>query len=470
MTDVLIVDDETLLGQTLAASLREKGRRCRHVGTARDGIAAAGEQQPDVILLDLKLPDRDGLDALGELRQAAPGAEVIVITAFGSIERAVQAVRAGALEFMQKPLDLDAVELAVQRAGETSALRRRVASIRRREEWESGGLDLVGIGSPAMRPVVGAIERFAALDFEAAADHPSVLITGETGTGKNLIARIIHARGRLRGGPFVRVNCTNLSRDLFESELFGHERGAFTGAAGPKEGLFEAASGGTLFFDEIGEVPPETQVRLLSAVETRRGRRLGSVRERAYDVRILAATNRRLEDEVEAGRFRRDLYYRLAMIRLIIPPLRERAADLEPLARFFLERLCRKYGRRCGLAPETLEAMRRYPWPGNVRELTHALERAVLVQEEGAVIRPEALGLAAAPADGPVRIGPGPGVAVDFGSGAIDLEAVEREILRQALATARDNVSEAARLLGITRAALRYRIEKHGLNRDGTGS
>ena len=470
MAEILIVDDEALLGRTLAAALGEKGRRCRHVGTAREGVKAAGEEQPDVILLDLKLPDRDGLDVLGELRQVAPGAEVIVITAFGSIERAVQAVRAGALEFMQKPLDLDAVELAVQRATETAVLRRRVASSRRREEWEAEGLDLVGGASAAMRPVLEAIDRFASLELASAADYPSVLITGETGTGKNLVARIIHARGPLRGGPFVRVNCTNLSRDLFESELFGYERGAFTGAVGPKEGLFEAASGGTLFLDEIGEVPHETQVRLLSAVETRRGRRLGSVRERAYDVRILAATNRRLEEELEAGRFRSDLYYRLAMVRLTVPPLRGRPADLEPLARFFLKRLCRKYGRRCDLAPETLEAMLRYPWPGNVRELAHALERAVLVQEDGGLIQPEALGLRAGADGRPVRIGAGSAVGVDFGAGAIDLEQVECEILRQALAAARDNVSEAARLLGISRAALRYRIEKHGLGRDVPGS
>ncbi len=462
MADVLIIDDEVLLGETVASALREKGHRCERAETARAGLERAAGMQPDVILLDLKLPDAEGLELLGELHSVSPGTEVIVITAFGSIERAVEAVRAGALDFMQKPLDLDAVELAVQRACETGSLRRRVAASRRRDEWESRLRDLVDGGSPAMRPVFEAIERFSGLDLPRAADVPTVLISGETGTGKNLVARAIHARSRLRDAPFVLVNCTNLSKELFESELFGYERGAFTGAVASKEGLFEAAEGGTIFFDEIGEVPLETQARLLSVVERRRGRRLGGTRERFYDVRILAATNRDLEREVERGRFRRDLYYRLAMVRVHIPPLRERPEDLEALARFFLERVGRKYNRRCELAPETIEAMRRYPWPGNVRELAHSIERAVLAREDGAVIRPDDFGFERPGAIPVVRVEGGT-VEADFSRGGIRLEEVEAELIRKALRQAGGNVSRAARLLGLSRSALRYRIEKFDL-------
>ncbi|MBK7715133.1 MAG: sigma-54-dependent Fis family transcriptional regulator [Gemmatimonadetes bacterium] len=462
---VLIVDDERTLARAIKAFLEASGYEATVADDAEAALPLLQSLRPDVVFTDVRLPGMDGIALLRKIREFDPSISVVVMTAHGSIEGAVEAVKLGAFDYVKKPLDLEEVKLLADRARETSALRQELSYYRHRAVRDEPFGDVVG-QAVAMRAVLERARQIAALD-----DTPPVLITGETGTGKGLVARTIHASGPRAEKPFIDVNCTALPATLMESELFGHERGAFTDARESKLGLFEAAEGGFLFLDEIGDVELALQGKLLKAIEDRVVRRVGGVRDRKIDVRILAATNRDLARESERERFRRDLYFRLAVIILELPPLRERGEDVFLLAEFYLRRFSAKYGRqgrRLGSAAR--EVMRAYPWPGNVRELSHVIERAVLWSQEPE-LSPEHLALtipggsatrpAAESADAVV-----PPAAEPPGRRApeMTLEQWERTLLEQALRDEGGNQTRAAQRLGISRDTLRYRLKKYGLS------
>src|SRR5918911_1708 len=372
---VLIVDDERTLARTVKVFLTESGYEAEVAGDAEQALVLLERLRPDVVFADVRLPGMSGIELLRRIREFDAAIPVIIMTAYGTIEGAVEAVKLGAFDYLKKPVDLEELKLMADRARETSLLKQELSYYRRRE---AGGRDLPFGGvigeSPAMRAVMEQARQIAALD-----ETPPVLITGETGTGKGLVARTIHASGPRASKPFIEVNSTALPANLMEAELFGYERGAFTDAKESKIGLFEAAQGGFLFLDEVGDIELPLQGKLLRAIEERTVRRVGGIRDRKVDVRILAATNRDLDREAQRGQCRKDLYFRLAVILLRLPPLRERGADVLLLAKHFLRRLSAKYGKDVRrIDARAQEVLLSYPWPGNVRELSHVIERAVL--------------------------------------------------------------------------------------------
>jgi DNA-binding NtrC family response regulator len=377
---------------------------------------------------------------------------VIVLTAYGEISDAVHAMKLGAADYLKKPVDLDELLLAVDKVLQTSRLRYQLDYSRERDSHAVEGAQLLG-DSPAMQRVREQIRLLAELAGEGAEPPPTVLILGETGSGKDVAARLLHLLSPRSARPFVQVDCASLPRDLIEAELFGHEKGAFTSAHGARAGLIEAAEDGTLFLDEIGELPLELQAKLLNVIERRKTRRIGSVVERPFAARIIAGTNRQLPEMIAQGQFRADLYYRLNVVTLNMPSLRERGEDVVLLARHFAVQMSRRYGLPDpSFSDDALNALRAYPWPGNVRELKHLVERAVLLSRGGAINVPD-LGLSQAPApptgDQPLQ--------------GLTLEAAERLLIERALLDTSGNVSEAARRLGVSRMTLRYRMEKYAL-------
>ena len=460
---VLIVDDERTLARAIKAYLEEAGYHAEVADDAAAALPLLASLRPDVVFTDVRLPGMSGIELLRKIREFDPNIAVVVMTAHGTIEGAVEAVKLGAFDYLKKPLDLEELKLLAGRARETNALRQELSYYRNRAVRDLPFADVVG-RSPAMHAVLEQARHIAELE-----ETPPVLITGETGTGKGLVARTIHASGPRSAKPFIDVNCTALPASLMESELFGHERGAFTDAKESRLGLFEAAEGGFIFLDEIGDVELALQGKLLKAIEQRVVRRVGGTRDRKIDVRILAATNRDLEREAERDRFRKDLYFRLAVILLHLPPLRERGEDVLLLADHYLGRFSAKYGRPGRrLTPDAQGELLRYPWPGNVRELSHVIERAVL-WSRGEELAPEHLGLSQpqgpsdlqSPApDGnevtpPVTAGP---------QSSLTLDQWERQMLEQALRDTGGNQTRAAQKLGISRDTLRYRMKKHGLS------
>ena len=374
---VLIVDDERTLARAVKAFLAEAGYEAEVAGDAEQAIELLPKLRPDVVFADVRLPGMSGIDLLRRIREFDPAIAVVIMTAYGTIEGAVEAVKLGAFDYMKKPVDLEELKLLADRARETALMKQELSYYRKRAASELPFAGVLG-NSPAVRAVMEQVRQVAALD-----ETPPVLITGETGTGKGLVARTLHTSGVRSGKPFIDVNCTALPANLMEAELFGYERGAFTDAKESKIGLFEAAERGFLFLDEVGDLEPSLQGKLLRAIEERMVRRVGGIRDRRIDVRILAATNRNLEREVQQGRFRSDLYFRLAVILLHLPPLRERGEDILILAEEFLRRFSTKYGKDVRrLDPRAREVLLGYPWPGNVRELSHVIERAVLWSRE----------------------------------------------------------------------------------------
>ncbi len=471
---VLIVDDERTLARAMKAFLAESGYEAEAAPDAEQALVTLERLRPDVVFTDVRLPGMHGIDLLKRVREFDPSIAVIVMTAYGSIEQAVEAVKLGAFDYVKKPLDLEELKLLADRARENSLLRQELSYYRRRAAQEDQAFAGIVGDSPAMRAVMDRARQIAALD-----ETPPVLITGETGTGKGLVARTIHASGPRASKPFIDVNCTALPATLMEAELFGYERGAFTDAKESKLGLFEAAEGGFLFLDEVGDIEMALQGKLLRAIEDRVVRRVGGVRDRKVDVRILAATNRDLELESARDRFRKDLYFRLAVIPIRLPPLRERGQDVLLLADTFLRRFSAKYGKSVkrfdSAARERLLA---YPWPGNVRELSHVIERAVLWSigpeldvEHLSLTRPvEAASGREPPASGretgpttsrlPAEASaPLPGLPPP----GIDLASWERTMIEQAMREAGGNQTRAAQRLGISRDTLRYRLKKFGL-------
>jgi two-component system, NtrC family, response regulator AtoC len=446
---ILIVDDERILARSIKLFLEEQGHEAEAANDGERALELLEKLRPDLVFLDLRLPGLSGLELLKRIRAHDPAIVTIVMTAYGTIEGAVEAMKLGSFDYVTKPVDLDELRLIVERAQEDRRLRQEVRYYRDRE---ARNFDLALVGRcPAMQKVLADIERLASLD-----DAPPVLLTGETGTGKSLVARALHARGRRSRGPFIEVDCTSLPPSLIETELFGYEKGSFTDARESRIGLIEAAEGGTCFLDEVGDLELALQGKLLRAIDERTVRRVGSVRDRKVDAWIIAATNKDLAEMLAAGSFRKDLYYRLAVVTISLPPLRERKEDVELLAAFFLKRYSAKYGRRLArVSPASLASFEGYDWPGNLRELGHSIERAVLASpadaseldadaigtpaKHGAAVRDEA---SAAPPRG------------------LSLADSERAMIERALLEANGNQTRAAQLLGITRDTLRYRMAK----------
>jgi DNA-binding NtrC family response regulator len=445
---LLLVDDDEPFRHAMA---RELGRLSFTVATAETGAEAlrrARELEPDLVLLDLRLPDLDGLDVLKTLRETCPGTDVIMLTGHGSIDSAIDCIKLGAFDYVAKPCPLGEIEVRIHRALERQSLRRRADLLER-------GLtppDVAGVfvgDSPEFTRLLRVMERVAA-------SSSTVLVTGETGSGKEMVAKWIHARSHRRSRPFVVVECGALQESLLQSELFGHERGAFTGADRMKPGLFEVADRGTIFLDEIGEVSQATQVKLLRVLDTSTFRHVGGTTEIRVDVRVIAATNRNLEGMVRQGLMREDLYYRLSTIALRVPPLRERRGDVALLAEHFLGILNDRFGHRKRFSRATLDLLARHSWPGNVRELLHAVEAAMVVCD-GPELLPEHLpatlrsaGAAASRSD-------------REGDAMATLEQLERTHIERVLQAADGHRGHAARILGISERNLYRKLRDYGL-------
>jgi DNA-binding NtrC family response regulator len=447
---VLIVEDEALFARAVMRRLQKSNYECAHVESVQDARDILKQFSPDIVLLDMRLPDGNGLDLLPFF--VAKNAMVIVMTAHGEISDAVNAMKQGAVDYLKKPIDLEELLLSIQKAETAAVQSNSLDYSRQRNAHAIEGVELLG-DSPAMQSIKSQIKRIAQL-VSTDSVPPTVMIGGETGTGKDVAARLLHLSSQDSNNdkPFVHVDCASLPAELIESELFGHEKGAFTGAVTTRPGLIEAAEDGTLFLDEIGELPLTLQAKLLNVLERRVVRRIGSTKERAVPARFIAATNRDLHEMSQQGRFRQDLYYRLNVMSIAMPPLRERAGDMMLLARHFAAQTARRYGLQMPtFTSYAISMIESYPWPGNVRELKHQVSRAVLLCHNSLVTDVD-LAL-------PIYRATEPGLKIDAQQSALD--TVEKTILLQALAEARNNVSEAARNLGITRMTMRYRMDKH---------
>jgi two-component system, NtrC family, response regulator AtoC len=459
---VLVVEDETILGDSISLYLERHGLATALARSGEEAIKLAEESSPDVAVMDVRLPGINGLEVLRRMRELSPGTEVVMMTAHASVASAVEAMKLGAFDYLTKPLDLDELRVVVEKALSHQRMRRELSYLKAREETGGHLAEIVG-ESPPIRTLKQRVERIASLESSDGSSAPTVLILGETGAGKEMVARAIHYGSARAKGPFVEINCAAIPASLLEAELFGYEKGAYTDARTAKPGLFEAADGGTLFLDEIGHMDVAIQVKLLKAIEEKAVRRVGGLRMKSFNARIIAATNRDMDAAIAEGAFRSDLYYRIKALTLEVPPLRERGTDIILLARHFLERFTRQYGLPPRtLSPEAEALLQAYAWPGNVRELAHVMERAVLLHASPTV-QPDHLGLSGSREKASVAVGAGGGVHVDFAVGGIVLDEVERQLITGALQAVGWNRTKAAQLLGISKETLRYRMEKYQL-------
>jgi DNA-binding NtrC family response regulator len=446
---VLVVDDESLIRWTLAERLGADRLAVEEADTATAALDRFGPDI-DLVLLDYKLPDSDGLTVLKAMKAKDPDVPVILLTAFSSIETAVEAMKQGAYHYANKPFNLDELSLVVQKALETTRLRREVKALRASQSEPYGISRIVG-DSRAMTALKSLLQKVAS------SPASTVLLRGESGTGKDLAAKTIHYNSNRAAKPFMNITCSALPDALLESELFGHERGAFTDARQQKIGLLESADGGTVFLDEIGEMVPALQAKLLRFLEEKAFKRVGGSADVRVDVRVIAATNRDLEDAVKQGRFRDDLYYRLNVMQIVLPPLRERSPDVPLLVSHYVDLFNREFKKQVrGASPDAIELLKAYRWPGNVRELRNAVERAMLLTE-GEWLTADALPLSAARAS--------TAQSMELPEEGVNLETLERELVVQALQRTGGNQTKAATLLGLNRDQIRYRIEKFGLDK-----
>ncbi len=460
MEKILIVDDEAFIRENLERILAGDGYRPFSTESGEEALRLVEEEEIDLVLLDLNLGPHSGLDVLKKLREIDPDVLVIIITGYGTVESAVEALKMGAYDYIKKPFKADAIRLIVKLALETQSLRRTLRALKRKSLDSVSSADMVG-SSPELLQVFRQIREVA--KHETA----TVLITGESGTGKELVARAIHNLSPRSQRPFTEINCGSLPFNLLETELFGHEKGAFTDAKTRKIGLFEESNGGSIFLDEIGEMDMNLQVKLLRVLEDRKFRRLGGVRNIDIDVRIIAATNRELKVAIDEKAFREDLYYRLNVFPIHIPPLRERREDIPALLDFFLKRFSREFKKRMKeISREALDLMTRYHWPGNVRELKNLVER-ICIMHDVEILRPEHL-----PTEiwgqGPSREMPS---TIDIPPEGVVLDdiiaQIEKDLVSKALKITGGNVAKTARILNVPRGTLRYKLDKYGLAAEG---
>lgn len=454
---ILIVEDDPDGSRSVAEAVADAGHEPVAAACAQAGLDLFAERRPVVVLTDLVLPDFDGVELLTRLRRLDAQVPVLVMTAYGTVASSVRAMQAGAYDYLVKPLDLDDLQAKLRRAVEASRLRHQVEQLAKAAATVSGSAAMVA-AAPAMRRLLGQVAAVA--DTQA-----TVLIQGESGSGKELIARALHADGRRAAGPWVAVNCGAFAESLLESELFGHERGSFTGATARYKGAFERADGGTLFLDEIGDAPPAVQVKLLRALEDREIRRVGGQETLRVDVRFVCATNRDLGELVAEGTFREDLLYRVHVVCLRVPPLRERREDIRPLIDRFTAEFCERHGRRITAVSETFyRRLEDYNWPGNVRQLRNVVESAVLLtpvpELEADVFQRGGLPFPGAPFTEPAAARHDGAWVVPEG---LTLEQIEREVLVQMLARHEGNRTLTAEALGLSRRTIQRKIQEHGL-------
>jgi DNA-binding NtrC family response regulator len=443
---IFIVDDDALLRLSLRDRFDREGYDLIEAGSCAEATARL-TPDVDLVLLDFQLPDGDGLSVLRHIKEKSPETIVILMTAYSSVSNAVEAMKLGAFHYVNKPFDVDEIVLLAEKALETTRLRREVRALRGSQRREYSFDAIIG-SSPAMHNVKSLLARVAA------SPASTVLLTGETGTGKDLAAKAIHYNSDRASKPFVNITASALPEQLLESELFGHERGAFTDARQQKRGLIETADGGTLFLDEIGEMTPALQAKLLRFLEEKAFKRVGGLTDIRVDARVIAATNRTLEEEVKAGKFREDLFYRLQVMPIALPPLRERRGDVPLLASHFVDVYNREFKRRMsGLTPAAVAAMERHAWPGNIRELRNTIERAMLLATHEWIELDDLQLARTSTVTAQFRLPPE----------GVEMEEVERQLLVQALERCHGNHSQAAQLLGLNRDQVRYRIEKFGL-------
>jgi two-component system, NtrC family, response regulator AtoC len=447
---VLVVDDEQLIRWSLGERLKQEGYRVVEADTAASALKRHAEGV-DLVLLDYKLPDGDGMTVLKQIKEADEDTLVILLTAHSTVDMAVDAMKHGAYHYANKPFNLDEIILLVEKALETTRLRREVKALRA-SQGQPFGIDRIVGDSRAIRDAKALLQKVAA------SPASTVLLTGESGTGKDLAAKVLHYASDRAARPFMNITCSALPDTILESELFGHERGAFTDARQQKRGLLETADGGTVFLDEIGEMAPQLQAKLLRFLEEKTFKRVGGVTDIRVDVRVIAATNRKLEDEVKKGRFREDLYYRLNVLPIVLPPLRGRAEDIPPLVHYFVDAYNREFRKKVrGVSDEAMRRLTAYGWPGNIRELRNAVERAMLLTE-GDQLTADEFPVADART---TRLTEG----VDLPATGIDLDQLERSLVVQALERSGWNQTRAAGMLGLNRDQIRYRIEKFKLEK-----
>jgi len=445
---ILVVDDEANARNGLRHILTDEGFSVMEAADGQEALEKLAEVAPDVVLADVRMPRMDGLTLLKKAKEQGCSAAFLMMTAYGGVDTAVEAMRAGAENFLVKPLDVNAVLVVLEKVLERRRLLRETEMLRERVRERYRFNNIIGEG-PELQAVFDVVKR-------SAPTKATVLILGESGTGKELIAQAIHEESPRRDKPFVKVNCAALSESLLESELFGHEKGSFTGAAGRREGRFEVADGGTLFLDEIGDISPALQIKLLRVLQQHEFERVGGTETLTVDIRVVTATNKDLAAEVKAGKFREDLYYRLNVVAITLPPLRNRKGDIPALVDFFIQKYSGAYGKAIkGLAPGTLNALLNHDWPGNVRELENVIERAIVLARADHLTSDD---LPAA------LLGPHPAGHGDELIPGATIHEIEREAILKTLQMVGGSTTRAAEILGISVRKIQYRLKEYGLH------